>query len=137
MNTFCRILLIPFALAAMPVIAHHSFPAEYDAEKQVSLHGVVTNVEWANPHIFIYMDVPDDSGKLVNWALELGGPNALLRLGWKRDDLKPGEVIDVEGSLARNGKPLVNAEAITMSASGRRMLAGSSRNNSPDSKGAK
>jgi len=128
MKPFCRMLILPLVVAVLPVMAHHSFPAEYDADKPISLHGVVTKVEWTNPHIFIYLDVKDEAtGAVVNWALELGAPNALLRLGWKRDDLKQGDELNVEGSLARNGKPLVNAEHITMSATGRRMLAGSSK----------
>lgn len=129
MLAFCRMLILSLMVPVSPVMAHHSFPAEYDADNPISLHGVVTGVEWTNPHIFIYLDVKDaTTGTVVNWALELGAPNALLRLGWKRDDLKQGDELDVEGSLARNGKPLVNAESITMSATGRRMLAGSSRN---------
>ncbi len=109
--------------------AHHSFPAQYDINQPVALIGTVTEVQWTNPHIFIVMDVPnEDSGETKEWTLELGGPNTLLRLGWKRDDLKPGDVIAVDGSLARNGSPLVNAESIILEATGRRMLAGSSRN---------
>jgi len=114
--------------AALPAYAHHSFPAQYDAEKPITLTGTVTRVEWTNPHIFIYIDVPDEeTGEIVNWALEMGGPNALLRLGWKRDSLKTGDVITVEGSLARDGSPLANATSIVMTATGQRMLAGSSR----------
>jgi len=114
--------------AALPAYAHHSFPAQYDAEKPITLTGKVTRVEWTNPHIFIYIDVPDEeTGEIVNWALEMGGPNALLRLGWKRDSLKTGDVITVEGSLARDGSPLANATSIVMTATGQRMLAGSSR----------
>lgn len=113
---------------AIPAHAHHSFPAQYDASKPITLTGKVTKVEWTNPHIFIYIDVPDEqTGQVVNWALEMGGPNALLRLGWKRDSLKPDDTITVEGSLARNGTPLVNAKTIMMTASGKRMLAGSSQ----------
>lgn len=114
--------------AAIPAHAHHSFPAQYDASKPITLTGKVTKVEWTNPHIFIYIDVPDEqTGQVVNWALEMGGPNALLRLGWKRDSLKPDDTITVEGSLARNGTPLVNAKTIMMTSSGKRMLAGSSQ----------
>jgi hypothetical protein len=113
--------------AALPARAHHSFPAEYDASKPVTLTGAVTKVEWTNPHIFIYIDVPDENtGKAVNWALELGGPNSLLRLGWKRDSLKTGDVVTVEGSLARTVPNLANAKTIVMAATGKRMLAGSS-----------
>jgi hypothetical protein len=108
--------------------AHHSFPAQYDADKPVTLTGKVTRVEWTNPHIFIYIDVDNENtGAVENWALEMGGPNALLRLGWKRDSIKPDDVITVEGSLARDGSNLANAKSITMTESGRRMLAGSSQ----------
>ena len=111
----------------LPAYAHHSFPAQYDASKTITLTGKVTKVEWTNPHIFIYIDVTDaESGDVVNWALELGGPNTLLRLGWKRDSIQPDDVITVDGSLARDGSPLANATTIVMEATGRRMLAGSS-----------
>ena len=113
--------------AALPAHAHHSFPAQYDVAKPITLTGKVTKVEWTNPHIFIYIDVPNEAtGAVVNWALEMGGPNALLRLGWKRDSLKADDLITVEGSLARDGSPLANAKSIVMVATGKRMLAGSS-----------
>jgi len=113
--------------AVLPASAHHSFPAQYDVAKPVTLTGKVTKVEWTNPHIFIYIDVPNEAtGAVVNWALEMGGPNALLRLGWKRDSLKQDDLITVEGSLARDGSPLANAKSIVMVATGQRMLAGSS-----------
>lgn len=115
------------AALALPADAHHSFPAQYDASKSITLTGKVTKVEWTNPHIFIYMDVLDEkTGAVVNWALELGGPNALLRSGWKRDSLKTGDLVTVEGSLARDGSHLANAASIVMVATGKRMLAGSS-----------
>jgi hypothetical protein len=113
--------------AVPPANAHHSFPAQYDVAKPITLTGKVTKVEWTNPHIFIYIDVPNETtGAVVNWALEMGGPNALLRLGWKRDSLKADDLITVEGSLARDGSPLANAKSIVMVATGQRMLAGSS-----------
>jgi hypothetical protein len=113
--------------AALPAYPHHSFPAQYDASKPITLTGKVTRVEWTNPHIFIYVDVPnEETGEVVNWALEMGGPNALLRLGWKRDSLKVDDLITVEGSLARDGSNLANATSITMVATGQKMLAGSS-----------
>ena len=116
--------------SALPAWAHHSFPAQYDAAKTITLTGKVTKVEWTNPHIFIYIDVPNEAtGQAVNWALEMGGPNALLRLGWKRDSLKTDDLITVEGSLARDGSPLANAKTITMVATGKKMLAGSSGDN--------
>ncbi|SRR5690606_26875648 len=127
LRTALAAALASLLAAALPAAAHHSFPAQYDAEKPVTLTGTVTRVEWTNPHIFIYIDVPDEeSGEVVNWALEMGGPNALLRLGWKRDSLKPGDTIIVEGSLARDGSPLANATSIVMASTGQRMLAGSS-----------
>jgi hypothetical protein len=117
---------------ALPASAHHSFPAQYDIAKPITLTGKVTKVEWTNPHIFIYIDVPNEAtGAVVNWALEMGGPNALLRLGWKRDSLKPDDMITIEGSLARDGSPLVNAKSITMVSTGKKMLAGSSADSSP------
>ena len=120
-------LIASMLLTALPATAHHSFPAQYDAAKTISLTGKVTKVEWTNPHIFIYIDVPDaKTGAVVNWALELGGPNALLRLGWKRDSLKTDDMLTVEGSLARDGSNLANAKTILMVATGKLMLSGSS-----------
>jgi hypothetical protein len=134
MNSIIRTALLSLAASGFALVraaqAHHSFPAQYDAAKAVTLTGKVTKVEWTNPHIFIYIDVPNETtGAVVNWALEMGGPNALLRLGWKRDSLKPDDLITVEGSLARDGSPLANAKSITMVATGKKMLAGSSGDN--------
>jgi hypothetical protein len=131
MKTTIRTTLIALATsvlaAALPAYAHHSFPAQYDASKPITLTGTVTKVEWTNPHIFIYIDVPDEeTGEIVNWALEMGGPNTLLRLGWKRDSLKIDDLVTVEGSLARDGSRLANAKSIVMVETGQRMLAGSS-----------
>jgi hypothetical protein len=128
------LLLMANTLAGLlPTYAHHSFPAQYDADKPVTLTGKVTRVEWTNPHIFIYIDVTDEeTGAVVNWALEMGGPNSLLRLGWKRDSLQPDDLVTVEGSLARDGSPLANAETIVMVATGQRMLAGSSNDAAAD-----
>ena len=128
MKTMFRTALLASMLAfALPCVAHHSFPAQYDAARSITLTGKVTKVEWTNPHIFIYIDVPDaNTGAVVNWALELGGPNALLRLGWKRDSLKTDDLVTIEGSLARDGSNLANAKTILMEATGKRMLSGSS-----------
>jgi len=115
--------------AALPAYAHHSFPAQYDASNEVTLTGKVTRVEWTNPHIFIYIDVEDEkTGGVENWALEMGGPNKLIRLGWKRDSIKPDDLITIDGSLARDGSNLANAKSIVMVATGQKMLAGSSEN---------
>ena len=131
MKTTMRIAVLSLTAsvlaAALPVYAHHSFPAQYDADQPITFTGKVTKVEWTNPHIFIYVDVADENtGAVVNWALEMGGPNALLRLGWKRDSLKVDDLLTIEGSLARDGSPLANAETIVMVETGQRMLAGSS-----------
>ena len=120
-------LTLTLLAAGLPARAHHSFAAQYDAAKPITLTGKVTKVEWTNPHIYIYMDVPDEkTGSAVNWALEMGGPNALIRLGWTRNSLKPDDLITVEGSLAKDGSHLANAKSIVMTATGKKMLAGSS-----------
>jgi hypothetical protein len=114
--------------ASLTAHAHHSFAAEFDASKPVTLTGSVTKVEWTNPHVFIYIDVRDaQTGEVENWAIEMGGPNSLMRLGWRRDSLKADDLITVEGSHARNGSNLANAQTIVMAATGERMFAGSSR----------
>jgi hypothetical protein len=112
----------------MPMMAHHSFTAEYDAAKPVTLTGTVSKVEWMNPHARFYIDVKDDAGGVTNWELELGSPNALMRLGWTRNSMKPGEVVTVEGSLAKDGSKLANARKITL-ADGRKVFAGSALDN--------
>jgi hypothetical protein len=94
------------------VHAHHSFAAEFDRNKPLTLEGVVTKIEWQNPHIRFYLDVPDASGTLVNWELELGSPNGLLRAGWTRNSLQVGQKVVVSGFLAKDGSRLANASRI-------------------------
>jgi hypothetical protein len=101
------------ALPALPVAAHHSFAAQYDANQPVTLKGVVTRVEWTNPHARFYIDVKDESGKVVNWNLELASPNYLKRAGWSSTSLKQGDEVTVEGSLARSGANMANARLVT------------------------
>jgi hypothetical protein len=113
-------------LTAIPVFAHHSFSAEFDSTKVVTLTGIVTKVEWANPHARIYMDVKDDKGKVVNWDFEMGSPNGLMRLGWRRDSLKNGDEITVNGTLAKNAPNVGNARSVTLVKTGKRLFAGSS-----------
>ena len=105
--------------------AHHSFAAEYDSGKMITLTGAVTKLVWRNPHAHFFIDVKDQSGTLTNWDFELGGPNGLVRRGWTRDSLKPGDVVTVNGYVARDGSHLVNAVAVTLS-DGRKVFAGSS-----------
>jgi len=112
-------------VASAPAIAHHSFAAEYDASKPITLKGAVTKIEWTNPHARFYMDVKDDKGTVTNWNLELASPNVLTRQGWTRKSLEVGDQITVEGSLAKDGSKMANARVVTL-ANGKRVFAGSS-----------
>jgi hypothetical protein len=120
-------------MAVTPVLAHHSFAAEYDSNKAVSLKGTVTKVEWMNPHARFYLDVKDASGKVTNWEFELGSPNGLLRAGWTRSSLKPGDDVTVKGFRAKDGSNLVNATSVVLS-NGQGVLSGASSGENPATK---
>jgi hypothetical protein len=124
------VLIAGFGLiiSVAPLAAHHSFEAEYDFNKTVKLTGTVTKVEWLNPHARFYIDVMDDNGKVTNWNLELGPIVILVRQGWRKDSLKPGDQVTVEGFLAKDGNALANARRVTLP-DGRRVFAGSSAEN--------
>ena len=94
--------------------AHHAFSAEFDQDKPVALEGALTKADWMNPHAWIYIDVKGPDGKVVNWAIEMGPPSALLRRGWKKSSMQVGAIIKVEGFAAKNGKEFANATNITM-----------------------
>ena len=110
------------------VFAHHSFAAEFDAGKPFKMTGLVTKIEWQNPHTFFYIDVTDPAtGKVTNWAMEMGSPNGLMRQGWTRNTLKIGDIVAVEGSLARKAEPLGNARVVILTSTGQRLFAASSQ----------
>ena len=109
--------------ADRPVTAHHSFAAEYDSTKPISLTGTVTKVEWMNPHVYFYIDVKDDAGAVAHWAIEGGAPTSLYRAGWRRESLKFGDVVTVHGFLARDGSKLANMRTAIL-ADGREVFGG-------------
>jgi len=122
------VVIAVVCLGVLPVAAHHSFSAEYDSTKPIKLKGKVTEMKWANPHAWIYIDVVGKSGKVEKWAWETGGANALYRRGWRKEDLVAGTVVVVDGFQARNGSKTANATSITFE-NGKRLFAGSSSQN--------
>ena len=118
--------------AVIPVFAHHSFAAEFDQNKSVTLVGVVTKVEWMNPHTHFYVDVKTENGSVVNWDLETTSPNALSRQGWTRNSLKVGDTITVHALRAKDGSNIASARQVTL-ADGRKVFAGSADDAAPGS----
>ena len=124
-KTTIAVFAVGVLLAAMPLLAHHSFTAEYDFMKPITVQGTVVKWELINPHGWITVDVKDANGKVVRWAVETGNPNALLRAGWRKDSLKPGDAVTIDGYLAKDGSATLNGAQVTL-ADGRRVLAASS-----------
>jgi Family of unknown function (DUF6152) len=121
---------IAVLLAGKPMVAHHSFAAEFDSAKTIKLTGTVTKIEWMNPHAYFYIDVMGDGGKVANWGLEMGSPNGLMRQGWTRNSMKIGDTVIVEGSAAKDGSLIGNARNVTLS-DGKRLFAASSQQVTP------
>jgi hypothetical protein len=127
---FPAVVLAMTLFPAMPLIAHHSFNAEYDGTKPITLKGVVTKMEWINPHAWITIDVKGPDGQVVTWRVEAGAPNAMFRRGFKRDSLPVGTEIVVEGFLAKNGSNSANGRDLTFP-DGKKLFVGSSGTGAP------
>ena len=130
-HRFLSFLSAGVLLAAAPAFAHHAFAAEYDAKQPIAIKGSLTKVEWINPHGWIYVDVKDDAGKVVNWSVEFGSPNAMLRRGLRRTDFPEGLVVLVKGYRAKNGTATINGTSVKLP-DGRDLLVGSSGTGAPD-----
>ncbi|MGA2713595.1 MAG: DUF6152 family protein [Bryobacteraceae bacterium] len=111
---FVAVAGVAMLLAVRPAAAHHAFAAEFDVTKPVKVHGTITKIDWVNPHSWIYVDVKDADGKVTNWHFELGAPNALFRLGWKKDAIPAGLEVDISGYRAKSGEPVGNARSLTL-----------------------
>jgi hypothetical protein len=130
-RTLCLVVGLALVAAGAQALAHHSFSAEFDANKRATFTGAVTNVEWRNPHTWFYVDVKDEGGNVVNWGFELASPNLLTRNGWTRSSMKVGDLVTVEAYLARNGENIANAHVVTLTSTGQSLFTGSSKGSTP------
>jgi hypothetical protein len=111
---FASLVGAAWLVAAAPAVSHHAFAAEFDINRPVKLSGAITRIEWTNPHAWLFVDAKDANGATQNWAIELVGINDLLRLGWGRNRVKPGDVVSVDGFGARNGTNTANAASVSL-----------------------
>jgi hypothetical protein len=128
-----RLLALTATLAGAPIYAHHSFSAEYSMDQPITLKGTLTKIEWTNPHSWIYVDVKGDDGKVTNWAVEFGAPNALLRRGLRKSDFPTGVELLVKGYRAKDASATVNGRSVTFP-DGRNLYTGSAESDSPREK---
>jgi len=127
----CLTFVLGAVVLTPPAISHHSFDAEFDRNKVVTLRGYVTKIDWANPHIWFYVNVKGEDGTVTNWGFEMGPPHLVQARGWTRNTMKIGDEVIVNGTLAKNGSKRVNARTVTMAATGQRLGAASSEGQTP------
>jgi Family of unknown function (DUF6152) len=130
MRSLIAVASIGFIASSLPAVAHHSFAAEFDGTKRVLFEGVVTRIDWTNPHTFFFLDVKERNGSTVSWAFETAGPNLLSHLGWKRNSLKIGDRVKVEAYPAWDGARIASARMVVL-ADGRKLSAGSAGDSGP------
>jgi hypothetical protein len=134
MKTKLAFLGVAIASLVLPVYGHHSFAAEFDGSKTIRKTGVISKVEWTNPHSYFYIDVKDDNGSIVSWGCEGGAPVALSRRGFKKNDIKIGDTVTVDGYPAKDGSHLMDARRITLT-DGRSFYGGSAGDGGPGDTG--